>query len=148
VARRKTSKRFKAKTILRLPDLEQSKVAVLHSLASASSQESYGHAIDEFIGWYCSEPRLAFNRTVVLRYRFFLEQKNLAPSTINVRLAAVRWLACEASDTGLLSPELAAGIRRLKGAKATWCSYWQLVDCRSVRDLARRTTVRRPSRQT
>lgn len=117
MANRKSSKRSKAKTILRLPDLEQSKFAVLHSLASASSQESYGHAIDEFIGWYCSEPRLAFNRTVVLRYRFFLEQKNLAPSTINVRLAAVRRLAYEASDTGLLSPELAAGIRRVKGAK-------------------------------
>src|SRR5947208_16991674 len=87
--------------------VEQSKNAVLHSLGAASSQESYGHAIDEFIGWYCSEPRLAFNRTVVLRYRFFLEQKNLAPSTINVRLAAVRRLAYEASDTGLLSPDLA-----------------------------------------
>src|SRR5450631_4465626 len=88
--RKKTSKRSRAKTILRLPDLEQSKNSVLNSLAAASSQESYGHAIDEFIGWYCSEPRLAFNRTVVLRYRFFLEQKNLAPSTINVRLAAIR----------------------------------------------------------
>ena len=87
MARRKSSKRPKAKTILRLPDLEQSKVAVLHSLAAPSSQESYGHAIDEFIGWYCSEPRLAFNRMVVLRYRFFLEQKNLAPSAINVRFS-------------------------------------------------------------
>ena len=47
----------------------------------------------------------------------FLEQKNLAPSTINVRLAAVRRLAYEASDTGLLSQDLAAGIRRVKGAK-------------------------------
>ena len=111
------TKRHKPKTILRFPDLEQSKNAVVNSLAAASSQESYGHAIDEFIGWYCSEPRLAFNRTVVLRYRFFLEQKNLAPSTINVRLAAVRRLAYEASDSGLLSPELAAGIRRVKGAK-------------------------------
>ena len=63
MAHRKKSKRTKAKTILRLPDLEQSKIAVLHSLAAPSSQESY---------------------------RFFLEQKNLAPSTINVRLAAVR----------------------------------------------------------
>jgi site-specific recombinase XerD len=115
--RQKTVKRRKPKTVLRLPDLEQSKNAVLNSLAAASSQESYGHAIDEFIGWYCSEPRLSFSRTVVLRYRFFLEQKNLAPSTINVRLAAVRRLAYEASDTGLLSPELAAGIRRVKGAK-------------------------------
>jgi hypothetical protein len=55
----------------------------------------------------------AFNRSAVLRYRFFLEQKNLAPSTINVRLAAVRRLAHEAADTGLLSPELAAGIGRV-----------------------------------
>jgi len=115
--RQKTAKRPKPKTVLRLPDLEQSKNAVLNSLAAPSSQVSYGHAIDEFISWYCSEPRLAFNRTVVLRYRFFLEQNNLAHSTINVRLAAVRRLAYEAADTGLLSPELAAGIRRVKGAK-------------------------------
>ena len=66
MADRKTSKRSKAKTILRLADLEQSKNAVLHSLGAASSQESYGHAIDEFIGWYCSEPRLAFNLAAVL----------------------------------------------------------------------------------
>src|SRR5215469_3288821 len=118
--RQNSLKRRRAKTTLRLPDLEQSKNAVLHSLAATSSQESYGHAIDEFIAWYCFEPRLAFNRTVVLRYRFFLEQKNLAPSTINVRLAAVRRLAYEASDTGLLSPDLAAGIRRVKGAKRLW----------------------------
>ena len=117
MARRQKAKRPKPKTVLRLPDLEQWKNAVLNSLAAASSQESYGHAIDEFIGWYCSEPRLAFNRTVVLRYRFFLEQKNLAPATINVRLAAVRRLAYEACDTGILSSELAAGIRRVKGAK-------------------------------
>lgn len=36
---------------------------------------------------------------------------------MNQRLAAVRRLACEAADSGLLSPELAAGIRRIKGAK-------------------------------
>jgi hypothetical protein len=85
MANRKVSKHPKAEAILRLPDLEQSKNAVHHPLAAASSQESSGHAIDEFITWYCSEPRLAFNRTVVLHYRFFLEQKNFASSTINVR---------------------------------------------------------------
>jgi hypothetical protein len=85
--RQKTTKRHK--TILQFPDLE-SKNAVLNSLAAASSQESYADAIDQFISWYGSEPRLAFNGTAVLRYRFFLEQKILAPSTINVRLAAGR----------------------------------------------------------
>jgi integrase len=52
--------------VLRIPDLEQSKHAVLNSLPAKASQESYGHAIDEFISWYCSEPRLASKRTVVL----------------------------------------------------------------------------------
>lgn len=72
---------------------------------------------------------------MVLRYRFFLEQKNLAPSTINVRLAAVRRLACEASDSGPLSPDLAAGIRRVKGAKrlGTRIGNWLTADqCRSL----------------
>jgi integrase len=105
------------KKVLRIPDLEHSKHAVLNSLPAKATQDSYEYAINEFISWYCSEPRLAFNRTVVLRYRFFLEQRNLAPSTINVRLAAIRRLAYEASDSGLLSPELAAGIARVKGAK-------------------------------
>jgi len=53
----------------------------------------------------------------VLRYRIYLEQKHYAPATINLRLAAVRRVAFEAADSGLLSPELAAGIRRVKGVR-------------------------------
>jgi hypothetical protein len=37
----------------------------------------YQHAVDEFVAWYCSEPRLAFNKTVVLRYRFHLEEMQI-----------------------------------------------------------------------
>jgi site-specific recombinase XerD len=107
----------KPKSILKLPDLDYSKSAVLNSLPSLNSRRSYEHAIRDFIEWYCSEPRLAFNKTVVTRYRIALEQRRYAPSTINLRLAAVRRLAYEASDCGLLSPDLAAGIRRVKGAK-------------------------------
>jgi integrase len=105
------------KRVLALPDLEQSKAAVLNTLTSTSGQRSYDRAITDFVDWYCSEPRLAFNRTVVLRYRIFLEQKQYAATTINLRLAAVRRVACEAVDSGLLSPELAAGIRRVKGVR-------------------------------
>lgn len=55
------------KRVLGLPDLEQAKSAVLNSLSSLSGQKTYDHAINELVEWYCSEPRLAFNRTVVLR---------------------------------------------------------------------------------
>ena len=105
------------KRVRALPDLEQSKAAVLNSLTSASGQRTYDHAIREFVAWYCSQPRLAFNRTVVLRYRIHLEHRHYAPATINLRLAAVRRVAYEAADAGLLSPELAAGIRRVKGVR-------------------------------
>ena len=81
-----------SKSVLKLPDLEQSKTAVLNSVSSACSQRTYEHAIREFIDWYCSEPRLAYNKTVVTRYRIALEQRQYAPATINLRLAAVRRL--------------------------------------------------------
>lgn len=106
-----------AKRVLRLLDLDFAKRAVLNTLGSVESKRAYDFAIDDFVAWYCSEPRLAFSKTVVLRYRLELESRRLAPATINLRLAAVRRLASEAADTGLLSPELAAGIRRVKGAK-------------------------------
>src|ERR1700737_2322873 len=107
----------KPKRVLRLPDLDHSKPAVLTTLGSQESQRSYRFAIEDFLAWYCSEPRLAFNKTVFLRYRLQLEARHLSASTINVRLAAVRRLAYEAADSGLLSPELAASIRRVKGPK-------------------------------
>ena len=105
------------RAILRLPDLDHSKAAVLNSLTSPGSRRVYRYAIEQFIAWYCSEPRLAFNRIVVVRYRMYLEGRCLAANTINQQLAAVRRLAHEAADAGLLSPELAAGISRVKGVK-------------------------------
>src|ERR1700735_5530832 len=109
--------RGKPKNVLRLPDLDHSKASVLQSLGSVASKRTYAFAINDFIAWYCSEPRLAFGRTVVLRYRYELESRRLAPATINLRLAAVRRLAYEASDNGLLNPDLVAGPRGGKGAK-------------------------------
>jgi len=78
----KSRRKRQPKRVLALPDLEQAKMAVLNSLTSASGQRTYDHAIREFVAWYCSEPRLAFNRTVVLRYRIHLEQRGYAPATI------------------------------------------------------------------
>jgi hypothetical protein len=118
---------------LGLVDLDVAKSAVLRSLRSPGSRRCYEHAISEFIGWYCSEPRLAFNKAVVTHYRMHLESRGLAPGTVNLRLAAIRRLAYEAADSGLLSPEQAAGIRRVKGAKKRSPSIvgnagWQIIE--------------------
>lgn len=75
-------KRRPPKRSLALSDLEQTKSAVLNSLTSKSGQRTHDHAINECVDWYGSEPRLAFNCIVVLRYRIHLEQRHLAPTTI------------------------------------------------------------------
>jgi len=49
------------KMVLRLPGLDQGKSAVLSRLTSKDAQLGYRHAIDEFVEWYCPEPRLSFN---------------------------------------------------------------------------------------
>jgi hypothetical protein len=66
------------KRVLALPDLEHAKGTVLASLASASGQRTYDHAIGELVAWYCSAPRLALSRTVVLRYRIHFEQRGIS----------------------------------------------------------------------
>ena len=81
--KRKTKHRqTRLKTKLGLPDLEHAKLAVIVSLRSFESQRSYRHSIDEFVTWYCSAPRLSFNKVVVLRYRLHLEDRHLAAGTI------------------------------------------------------------------
>jgi hypothetical protein len=75
--------RVTAKSILRLLDHEHAKTPVLNSLTSPDAQQGCRHAIDEFVAWYCSEPRMVFNRIVVLRYRFHLESRRLAYSLPN-----------------------------------------------------------------
>src|SRR2546423_6992738 len=105
---RKKAKPNYRRIILRLPDLDHSKLAVLNSLTSANSRRVYKYAIEKFVAWYCSEPRIAFNRIVVVRYRIHLESLCLAASTINQHLAAVRRLAHEA----MLAMLFGCGLRR------------------------------------
>jgi len=74
---RSRKKKKSPKRVLALPDLEQAKSAVLNTLTSKSGQRTYDHAITEFVEW--SEPGLAFNRTVVRRYRISLDRDNTPP---------------------------------------------------------------------
>lgn len=64
----------------------------------------------------CSE-RLSFNKIVVTRHWIFVENRDLAARTITGDLAPLHRLAYEAADGGLLSPELFASTRRVKGVK-------------------------------
>src|SRR5262249_14459332 len=75
----------------------------------------YNLALDEFFAWYAQEPRPGFTKATVAAWRVALEARGLGAVSINVRITAVRKLAVEAADNGLLAPEIAAGITRVKG---------------------------------
>src|ERR1700686_3416044 len=94
------------------------KALVLDSVSSPITRRVYNLGLDEFIAWYGQEPRPGFTKAAVNAWRITLEARGLGSISINVRITAVRKLAVEAADNGLLAPELAAGITRVKGVKS------------------------------
>jgi hypothetical protein len=85
--RKKSKKLNRARIVLRLPDLDHSKTSVLNSLSSPRSRRNYRFAMDQFISWYCSEPRLALNRTVVLRFRLYGDEISQIAGLVDVAVA-------------------------------------------------------------
>jgi site-specific recombinase XerD len=88
---------------------------VLDSVSSPITRRVYNLGLDEFFAWYGEEPRPGFTKATVSAWRVALEARGLGAVSINVRITAVRKLAVEAADDGLLAPELASGITRVKG---------------------------------
>ena len=91
------------------------KALVLDSVSSPITKRVYNLGLDEFFAWYSHEPRAGFTKATVAGWRVALEARGLGAVSINVRITAVRKLAVEAADNGLLAPELANGITRVKG---------------------------------
>ena len=112
-----------AKTILRLPDLDIAKAAVINSLSCPDAQQelSIMRSTNSLIGTArtavivqqdCGGP---VSRCVWKRDNLHQNFDQPAP-----RCGAPQ-LAYEAADCGLLSRDLAAGIRRVKGFKEAGC---------------------------
>src|SRR5438874_4008685 len=102
----------------RATDWQRLKALVLDSVSSPITKRVYNLGLDEFFAWYSQEPRPGLTKATVSAWRVALEARGLGSSSINVRITAVRKLAVEAADNGLLAPELAAGITRIKGVKS------------------------------
>ena len=94
----------------RAADWRRLKALVLDSVSSPITKRVYNLGLDEFIEWYGQEPRPGFTKATVAPWRVALEARGLGSVSINVRITAVRKLAVEAADNGLLAPELANGI--------------------------------------
>src|ERR1700686_2013672 len=91
---------------------------VLDSVSSPITRRVYNMALNEFIAWFQEAPRPGFSKATVSAWRVSLEARSLGSSSIIIRMSAIRKLAAEAADNGLLDPELAAGISRVKSVKS------------------------------
>jgi integrase/recombinase XerD len=105
----------------RAPEWRRLKALVLDSVSSPITRRVYNLGLDEFFAWYGQEVRPGFTKATVAAWRVALETRGLGPISINVRITAVRKLAVEAADNGLLSPEIAAGITRIRGVAPRAC---------------------------
>lgn len=99
------------------PDFLQIQSLVVHSVRSEHSKRAYSKAITAFLRWWHEAGRPVCTKAVVQRYRAELETRNLAPSSINVQLSAIRKLVAEAADNGLLARDLAMGVASVKGTR-------------------------------
>jgi site-specific recombinase XerC len=98
------------------------KAIVLDRVSSPITRRVYNRALDEFLSWRpVLEPRPPFSKAAVSGWRASLEARKLGSSSIIVRMSAIRTLAAEAADNGLLAPAMAAGVMRLKSAKRKAC---------------------------
>jgi site-specific recombinase XerD len=102
----------------KLEGWEKLKMLVLDSVSSPITKRVYNMALNEFLAWFQQAPRPGFTKATVSAWRVSLEARGLGSSSIIIRMSAIRKLAAEAADNGLLAPELAAGISRVKSAKS------------------------------
>ena len=102
----------------RIAGWQKLKTLVLDSVSSPITKRVYNMALDEFMVWFQQEPRPGFSKATVSAWRASLEARKLGSSSIIIRMSAIRKLAAEAADNGLLAPDLAAGISRVRSAKS------------------------------
>src|ERR1700675_2506332 len=98
---------------------EKLKALGLHSVSSPITKRVYNMALNQFMAWFQQAPRPGFTKATMSAWRVSLEARGLGSSSIIIRMSAIRKLAAEAADNGLLAPELAAGISRVKSVKST-----------------------------
>lgn len=111
------------------------KQLVLDSVSSPITKRVYNMALNEFLAWFRQAPRPGFTKATVSAWRVSLEERKLGSSSIIVRMSAIRKLAAEAADNGMLAPELAAGIARVKSAKTVGVRAGNWLSARQAQSL-------------
>src|SRR5271170_6332421 len=119
---------------------------VLDTVPSPHTQRNYAKALDDLFAFCASRP---LTRSLLMEWRAGME--SLSPSTINVRLSAVRKLVGEARRAGMIGQEEAASLTDIpnmsqKGTRlGNWLTREQAKELLAVPD---RSTLKGSLHQT
>jgi hypothetical protein len=94
---------------------------VLDSVQSVHSKRNYAKALDDLFAFCASRP---LSRALLMEYRTTMER--LSPSTINVRMSAIRKLVGEAMRNGMIGREEADNLTDIPNVrqKGTRLGNW------------------------
>ena len=90
----------------------------LDSLVNSKTRKTYSGHLNLFFKWWDKSGRLPMSKSLIQSYRRHLqEDTDLAPGTINVRLASIRKMIRELADNGKIDHFLADAIGRVRSLK-------------------------------
>lgn len=87
---------------------------VTNSLTSEHSKRAYSKALIDFLGWMQANQK-PFTKATIQEYKQSLTG---SPASINLKMSAIRKLATEAADNGLIDQQIANGVNRVSGVTA------------------------------
>ena len=90
---------------------------VTDAVTSQHTARAYERALTDFIAWHSSAGQQGLNKATVQAHVSALRDRGVSASSINQRLTAIRKLALEAADNGLIDHSTAQAIGRVEGVR-------------------------------
>ena len=90
---------------------------VTNAVTSAHTKRAYQRALTDFIVWYQTDNRTGFSKATVQAHVTALRSAGVSASSINQRITAIRKLAVELADNGIVSESVAQAIGRVEGVR-------------------------------
>jgi len=90
---------------------------VADAVTSPATKRAYARAVRDFLTWYAAQRKPGLTKATVQRYAAELAGVGASAANVNQRLSAIRKLANEAADNGLLDAQTAAAVARVRGIR-------------------------------
>lgn len=91
---------------------------VTNAVTSEHTKRAYGRALTDFMTWHAATGQAGLNKATVQAHITELRGRGVSASSINQRLTALRKLAIEAADNGLIDYAVAEAIGRVEGIRS------------------------------